>query len=104
MPKRKSKLGYVYLAKCMNDNIYKFGCSINPNNRVRKLHYSNPYSNEKFILLYKKETNDMFDSECKLKWYLWDKCFAFSEYFGLETLEGIKESDVINKIDEVCHA
>lgn len=102
MPKRLPKKGYIYLAKTLNDDVYKFGCSINPENRVKKLHYKNPYSKEKFTILYKKKSKDMFHSECLLKWFLWHKCFAFYEYFGLDTLQGVTETEVIDKINEVC--
>ena len=98
MRKRIPKKGYIYLAST-DDGVYKYGCSNNPDGRIRKLHYKNKYTSQKFNLIHKAFSKDMFRSECLLKWYFWDACSSCEEYFNIDNFEC--ESPLINIIDKM---
>ena len=104
MRKRIPKKGYIYLAGTA-DGIYKYGCSKNPDGRVKKLHCGNKYTTQKFTLIHKVFSKDMFKAECLLKWYFWGLCISCEEYFSIDAFECENPLlNIINKMNEVTHA
>jgi len=78
--KRLSKKGYIYLL-VNKDGLYKYGCTRRtPAGRTKRINYENTKYSE-FNLIDSYKSNDIFKSECDLKWSLWASHMALSEYF-----------------------
>ncbi len=97
--KRKAKKGLVYLLR-NNEGIYKYGCSTNLKERIRKIGYSNPF-NTKFKLVKSVASKDIYKSENLFKWFLCsNQSASLSEYFKTY----LSESDLIQKLEEFANA
>lgn len=81
---RTKKKGYVYLLKSdktLNGfNIYKYGCTTKtPEKRCIAINYAKR-NNGVFSVIGFIESNNIFKTECEIKWKLWE-IFAVEEYF-----------------------
>ena len=95
---RNKKKGFIYLLESADGLLLKFGASISPKDRVR--HINSSYKNNKFTIFSLFRSEDIFDSECKIKWMLWDKHIAGSEIFLSSKI--VDKKHLLHIAESVC--
>jgi hypothetical protein len=100
MAKRKGKCGLVYLLKSKCGEYYKYGCTTNIKNRVKAINYKNK-TNSHMHIFKTCSSEDMYESECKLKWALWGLHTPIvNEYFPLT--DELTEDTLANVLEKCC--